>query len=111
MSEESLQVSFWITVLIQTLGSIDMPGHGTRKMPSPRQYVAIVVAWLVLMLIAGTSETAARAAKAVGWTLVLASMFVQGGKKVSPAAQRLLGVMNSVGQNFNTNPPSQGGTP
>lgn len=71
----SLQTSFWLMVIIQTIGSVDMPGRGPRKMPSPRSYGAILIAWGVLITIADAGrEGAARAATAVGWVIVLAGM-------------------------------------
>jgi hypothetical protein len=68
----SLQGSFWLMVILQTIGSIDMPGHGARKLPSPRAYAAIIITWGVLQLVADTGRE--RAAKAVAWVIVLAGM-------------------------------------
>lgn len=76
MGENALQTSFWVMILVQTIGSIDMPGRGPRKMPAPRQYVAILVSWLVLQLVASIGEQAARAAAAIGWALVLVGLVV-----------------------------------
>lgn len=76
MNQESLQTSFWIMVLIQTIGSVDMPGKGERKMPSPRQYVAIFITWLVLQFVSGINASAERAAAALGWLLVLAGLVI-----------------------------------
>lgn len=78
-----------------------MPGYGARKMPSPRQYVAILVAWIVLILIAGIGQQARRAATAVGWTLVVTGLVV------GPFGKRLIGLFNNVAQNL---PSSPGGT-
>lgn len=76
MNGDSLQTSFWAMILIQTIGSIDMPGRGERKLPAPHQYVAILVTWLVLQLISSISAGAARATAAVGWALVLTGLVV-----------------------------------
>lgn len=74
MEGTSLQTSFWLMVILQTIGSVDMPGSGPRKMPAPRVFVPIVVAWAVLQLVADTGRE--RAANAVGWIIVLAGMVV-----------------------------------
>ena len=74
MNRESLQTSFWVMVFVQTIGSVDMPGRGPRKMPAPRQYVAIFVTWLVLQIVASVGAGAERAAAALGWLLVLVGM-------------------------------------
>lgn len=73
-------------------------------MPSPRQYVAIVATWLVLMLIAGASEGAERATRIIGWVLVLAGMVV------GPFGVRTIGLFNNIAANFRTAPstPTQG---
>ena len=34
-----LTASFWVTIILQTIGAVDLPGKGVRKMPSPRNYV------------------------------------------------------------------------
>lgn len=94
MNEESLQTSFWVMVVVQTIGSVDMPGRGARKMPSPRQYVAIVVTWLVLMFVAGINESTARATKAVGWALVLTGMVI------GPFGKRAVSLFNNIGTTF-----------
>lgn len=90
MNQESLQTSFWIMVVVQTIGSVDMPGKGARKMPSPRQYVAIVVTWLVLMFVAGINESTARATKAIGWALVVTGMVI------GPFGKRVVSLFNSI---------------
>lgn len=81
-------------ILLQTIGSIDMPGSGARKMPSPRQYVAVVVAWVILEIFAAMGQGARRASTAVGWLLVLTGMVV------GPFGQRLVSFLNTVSQEF-----------
>lgn len=62
-------------VALQTIGSVDMPGRGPRKMPSPRAYAAIIVTWGILQLIADAGgERAGRATKVTAWVIVLAGM-------------------------------------
>lgn len=68
----SLQASFWFMVLLQTIGSVDMPGSGPRKMPSPRSYLAIIIVWAVLQLLADTGKGRDRAASVAGWVIILA---------------------------------------
>jgi hypothetical protein len=68
----SLQSSFWVMVILQTIGSVDMPGRGPRKMPSPRSYGAIIVTWGVLQLVADMGRD--RIASTIGWVIVLTGM-------------------------------------
>jgi hypothetical protein len=71
----SLQASFWFMVVMQTIGSVDMPGRGPRKMPSPRAYAAIIITWGILQLIADAGgERAGRATKVTAWVIVLVGM-------------------------------------
>lgn len=87
----SLQASFWAMVILQTLGSVDAPGRGPRKMPAPRAYAAIIVAWGVLQLVADSGgERAGRAAKAVAWVIVLVGMVL------GPFGSSLISLFNSV---------------
>lgn len=91
-SDGSLQASFWLMIALQTIGSVDMPGYGARKLPAPRAYVAIVVTWSVLTLIedAGYEE----AANVMAWVTVLAGMVA------GPFAQKLVGFMGTISKNF-----------
>ena len=102
MNSDSLQTSFWIMVLVQTIGSVDMPGRGARKMPSPRQYVAILTAWLVLQFVSGINASAQRATAAIGWLLVLAGMVI------GPFGQRLITLFNTIATNFPAVAPTTG---
>lgn len=83
-------------ILVQTIGSVDMPGRGPRKMPAPRQYVAILVTWLVLQLIAGINASAERATAAIGWLLVLTGLVI------GPFGRQVINLFNVVGQKFST---------
>lgn len=90
----SLQASFWFMIVLQTLGSVDMPGRGPRKMPAPRAYAAIIVTWGVLQLVADMGgERAGRAAKAMAWVIVLAGMVV------GPFGSLVTNLLNSVANN------------
>ena len=88
MSDDSLQASFWLMVALQTIGSVDMPGKGDRKMPAPRSYLAIIVAWAVLQLASDTGY--ARPASVTGWVIVLAGMVT------GPFGGKVVNLMNSV---------------
>ena len=81
-------------ILVQTIGSIDMPGSGPRKMPAPRQYIAILITWLVLQLIAGISRGAERATAAVGWLLVLTGLVL------GPFGRQTINLFTVVSQKF-----------
>lgn len=99
MTGESLQTSFWLMVLIQTIGSVDLPGRGARKMPAPRSYVAIFVTWLVLFVVAGIGAKAERAAAALGWLLVLV------GTVIGPFGQTVVDFLRGVSTQFPAQPP------
>lgn len=87
-------------ILVQTIGSVDMPGSGPRKMPAPRQYIAILITWLVLQLISGMSASAERATAALGWLLVL-SGFVLG-----PFGKQVVNLFTTISQKFAPNSTS-----
>lgn len=73
MSEEtSLQASFWLMIVLQTMGSVDMPGSGDRKMPSPRAYLATILIWSVLQVAADAGWD--RPARVSAWLIVLSGM-------------------------------------
>lgn len=95
----SLSSSFLLMLLLQTVGSVDMPGHGGRKLPAPRAYMAIIIAWGVLQLIADSGRE--RAAATVGWILLLT------GAVVGPFGSKIVGLFNAVAPPVNP-PTSQG---
>lgn len=95
-------------VLIQTIGSVDMPGRGPRKMPAPRQYVAILVTWLVLELVAGINRNAQRATAAIGWLLVLSGLVI------GPFGKQVVNLFNVISLRFGSGtgiPASEAPTP
>lgn len=100
MNENSLQTSFWTMILVQTIGSVDMPGSGPRKMPAPRQYVAILITWLVLQLIAGINASTQRATAALGWLLVLTGLVL------GPFGKQVINLFTVVSQKFAPNSSS-----
>lgn|SRR5487761_682197 len=97
--DNSLQASMWLLILIQTIGAIDLPteankGKKLRKLPAPRVYVAVVITWAVLRLIADAGQE--RAAAVMGWVMVVAAMVV------GPAGTTLINFFNSIANNFGT---------
>lgn len=97
MGPESLQASFWTMIVLQSIGSVDMPGRGARKMPSPRSYVAVLATWVILAVVADAGgQGAGRAAGATGWLLVTAGLVL------GPFGQRAVGVMQTIAGQFQT---------
>lgn len=87
----SLQASFWAMIILQTIGSVDAPGRGPRKMPAPRAYAAIIVAWGILQLVADSGgERTGRAAKVTAWVIVLVGMVL------GPFGSAAINLLNSV---------------
>lgn len=86
--DSSLQTSFWLMVILQTIGSVDMPGKGPRKMPSPRSYFSILIAWIVLQI--GADAGYERPASVVGWVIVLAGLVL------GPFGQRVTSIFTSA---------------
>lgn len=93
MVDSSLNASFWVMVLLQTIGSVDpVPGTGKRKMPAPRAYVTTIIAWGVLQIgaDAGYEDGAAK----FGWLMVLASMVL------GPFGKQVVKLINWVVKNY-----------
>lgn len=72
--DRSLHASAWLTILLQTVGSVDLPtgnssGTTVRKMPMPGRYLAVVIVWSILDLFADAGY--GRAAAAFGWVVAL----------------------------------------
>lgn len=87
----------WVMIVLQTLGAVDMPGKGVRKLPSPRVYVPVIVSFAVLELIADMGMS--RAAKYLGWLAVLATLVL------GPFGTKLATMFESVASNA-VNPPT-----
>jgi hypothetical protein len=92
----SVSAAFWVMVALQTMGSVDMPGNGARKLPSPRAYVAIIVMFSTLHLVADAG--AERAASAMAWVTVLVGL-VKG-----PFGGTLTNFFNNIATNFAISP-------
>jgi len=95
---------------LQTLGSVDMPGSGERKMPAPRSYLAIIVLFEILHIISDMG--AARAASVAGWVTVLIGILK------GPFGGQITNMINTVappGPGVSplqpTPPDTSGGTP
>lgn len=102
----TIDTTMWIMVLIQTIGSVDLPGQGPRKLPAPRQYVAIVTLWSILGIVADAgSAGAGRAAAMFSWLLVLA------GTILGPFGGKLTSFLQAVARLYptNTSPPPGSG--
>lgn len=95
---KTVQSTMWIMILLQTIGSVDMPGQGARKLPAPRAYVAIAILWTTLAFIAETrySKFASRMAVA----LVIA------GAVTGPFGKRFVSFIGSAANTFPTTPPN-----
>jgi hypothetical protein len=50
--ERTISSTFWAMMIVQTIGSADIFTAGPRKLPAPKQYVAIGVLWSVFHLLA-----------------------------------------------------------
>lgn len=86
-------------IIIQTIGSIDLPGKGARKLPAPKQYLAIVVLWSILGLIAdfGQKKFASR----------FAMVLVLTGAVMGPFGRRAVGLIQRTTELFNVAPEPQ----
>lgn len=92
-----VQTSFWIMIVLQTIGGVDMPGKGNRKMPAPRRYLAIILAWAVLQILTDVGQD--RAANVIGWVLVLVALVgIPGQPNSGLAGRRLLEAFQVVTQ-------------
>jgi len=93
----SVSAAFWVMVALHTIGSVDMPGKGERKMPAPRSYISIIALFSVLQLAADAG--AERAASVAAWVTVLVGM-IKG-----PFGNLLTGLINNIA------PPAPGVQP
>ena len=104
-SDRSIQASLWVMIVLQTIGSIDLPNSKNapykvaRKMPAPKQYVAIVAVWSSLHLMADAGY--GRAASTMGWVMTLTGMVF------GPFGQRAISFMQTIATVFPVNPQAQ----
>jgi len=113
-----LSATFWATVFVQTLGSIDIGQKKTkeetvtkRKLPPPKAYVAIVVVWALLGWVAQVSDNLARAAATLSGLMLVTTLFVNAthSERYTVAGTRLIHFFNAVSDKFSIQPPTQGG--
>lgn len=77
---KQISTSMWILILLRTIGAVDMPGlkkkenEGVRKLPAPRTYLVVVIAWSTLGLMDDAGM--GRAAATIGWVLDLAALLL-----------------------------------
>lgn len=83
-----IESTFFVMILIQTIGSID----AKHKLPAPRQFVAVSVVWGILFLAADTAanKIAAR----------LAVLIVITGMVIGPFGKVAVGFLNKIAQDF-----------
>jgi hypothetical protein len=94
--EDTVQRTMWLMVFLQTIGSVDMPGSGERKLPSPRSYVAIVVTWSILGMIAGGRWGKAAASASI--------LLVLTGAVIGPFGARAASFLTTVAHTFQLGP-------
>lgn len=62
-------------ILLRTIGAVDIiPGTGPRRLPAPKAYVTVVIAWAVLAL--ASDAGAKRVGPLLGWIMVLAAFIL-----------------------------------
>ena len=94
--DRQLHSAFWLTIAVLTIGAVDMPGKGRRKLPSPRNYVAAIVVYAVLGLISDFGN--GKAAAVMGWVTVLTGMVA------GSFGKAVIGFLNTVSSKFAVQP-------
>ena len=97
----TLAATFWAMMLVQTIGSTDIFTKGPRKMPAPKQFVAIGTLWAILHHFEGTRWERPAAALSV---LVLVAGVVLG-----PFGGTMLAFLAYVSDRFSLAPASPAG--
>lgn len=98
---QTVGVTFWIMIILQTIGSVDI--RGPRKMPAPKQYLAIFAAWGVLQIIADTGRD--RIARAGAWLFLVTAMVL------GPFGAKLVSLFSTVASSYGVTPASTAPTP
>lgn len=79
-SDNSLVASFWIAVVLRTIGNVNaIPGTGPKLLPAPKIYVLPVVLWGCFDILANFGRE--RIASALAWLTVLATLLLGGTAK------------------------------
>lgn len=99
--ERTISSTFWAMILVQTIGSTDIFTAGPRKMPAPKQYVAIGTLWGILHMAAGTSFS--RLAANLSVLVLLAGMVL------GPFGPQFLAFLQFVGTRFSLAPANPAG--
>jgi len=100
-----LSATFWMAILIQTLGSVDVGPNAPepkRKMPSPKGYAAICLVWGILGWAAQLSENIGRMAATLSGVMVVTTLFVNVARpdRFTTAGTRLVHFFNRVAEIF-----------
>jgi hypothetical protein len=88
---QTLETTLWIQMLLQTIGAVDMPGAGPRKLPSPAAYASSIAVWTILGFAADSGPSGARAARSFAWVLILANL------ALGTAGKALVRLLNDIG--------------
>jgi len=99
----TISATFWAMAIVQTIGSTDIFTAGPRKMPAPKQYVAIGTLWSILHLLEGGRYGRLAAQLSV---LVLLT-----GAVLGPFGAQALAFLSFVSQRFSLAPANPGGGP
>lgn len=97
----TLSATFWTMIVVQTLGSTDIFTAGPRKLPAPKQFVAIGVLWGIFHLFEGSKYERVFASLSI---LVVLSAAVLG-----PFGGVALGFLSYVSSRFSLAPAGSGG--
>jgi hypothetical protein len=97
---QTVETTLWITLLLQTLGAVDAPGKGPRKLPAPRAYAAVLIVWTSLAFMADSGPVGARAARSMSWLLVLVTLVL------GPSGKILTGFLAAAARDYGTTPLS-----
>lgn len=100
--QTSLDASFWVMILLQTLGSVDVKS-GPRKMPSPKVYVTALIVWAGLKMAADTRF--ARGAAVAGWVIVLTALVL------GPSGSKLMSFFTTVANTYGVSNQTASVTP
>jgi hypothetical protein len=92
--DKTIQSTLWLMVIVQTIGSVDLPGFGNRKLPAPKQYVAIVVLWSIFGFVADISASAGRVVAQLSVLTLLTGMII------GPFGKRFTNLLSGVSALF-----------
>lgn len=98
---KTISATFWAMVVVQTIASADIFTQGPRKLPAPKQYVAIGTLWAIFHFLEETRYARLAAQLSV---LVLLTGVVLG-----PFGGVLLSFLGYVGTRFSLAPASPDG--